>query len=81
MYSGAFPPAKSGLSVLTAVGKLRRSKVRLTSMWSFGGPRILGMAQLRSKGPWVDVTFSPIGTAYRMAFAVYNQTSTHLACA
>lgn len=39
------------------------------------------MAQLRSRGPCVDVTLSPIGTAYRMAFAVYNQTSTHLACA
>ena len=51
MYCGAFPPAKSGLSVLGEVGRIRRSKVRLTSMWSFGGPRILGMAQLRSKGP------------------------------
>lgn len=81
MYSGAFPPVRSGLSVLAEVGRVRRSQVRLTSMWSFGGARMLGMAQLRSKGPWVDVTLSPIGTAYRMAFAVYNQTSTHLACA
>jgi hypothetical protein len=50
-------------------------------MWSLGGARILGMVQLRSRGPCVGVTLSPIGTAYRMALAVYSQTSTHLACA